>query len=218
MHAETFSRMCCPGCGRCPRCAGRRSSRSHRCPRRLRLRRRLPLGGIKSQNIFEVKPDASADPATPSRPTASAPRCSPATTRPCGGRWGGRHRLQQPARQAPEAGNLIQPFVQYPGSAPDQRGRGLAPGAQQLDHSLWRRAAAHRDGCCCPCIFYWHQGPIWGMAHPTGPQDRALHPVRARGPLGQCHRLSCILAVFGHRHGVWQVLHPAGHGARCLAG
>ena len=63
-----------------------------------------------------------------------------------------------------EKGMLIQPFVQYPGSRLTQRRRSLAPGAQQLDHSLRRRAdpdcarwpahcstgAAARWGAICP--------------------------------------------------------------------
>ena len=50
----------------------------------------------------------------PARPTASAPKSSPATTRLCGAGVTGYSSL--PKSQAPEAGNLIQPFVQYPGS------------------------------------------------------------------------------------------------------
>jgi hypothetical protein len=41
-------------------------------------------GGIKSQSIFEVKPDANL--ITRSRAMPSATRFSPATMRPCGGK------------------------------------------------------------------------------------------------------------------------------------
>jgi formate dehydrogenase subunit gamma len=75
-------------------------------------------GGIQSQNIFEVKPDASADPGYAEQTNAQRAAVQPGNNAPMWRKVGegvtGFSSL--PKSQAPEAGNLIQPFVQYPGS------------------------------------------------------------------------------------------------------
>lgn len=76
------------------------------------------VGGIQSQNIFEVKPDASALPGYAEQTNAQRAKVQPGNNSPM---W---RKVSQgvtgysslPRSQAPEAGNLIQPFVQYPGS------------------------------------------------------------------------------------------------------
>lgn len=77
-----------------------------------------PAGGIKSQNIFEVKPDASADPGYAEQTNAERAKVQPGNNAPIwrqvGAGVNGFSSL--PKSEAPEAGNLIQPFVQYPGS------------------------------------------------------------------------------------------------------
>ncbi|MEO8021891.1 formate dehydrogenase subunit gamma [Polaromonas sp.] len=75
-------------------------------------------GGIQSQNIFEVKPDASADPNYAAQTNAERAKVQPGNNAPMWRQVGqgvtGYSSL--PKSEAPEAGNLIQPFVQYPGS------------------------------------------------------------------------------------------------------
>lgn len=75
-------------------------------------------GGIQGQNIFEVKPDASADPNYAKQTNAERARVQPGNNAPMWRQVGsgvtGYSSL--PKSEAPEAGNLIQPFVQYPGS------------------------------------------------------------------------------------------------------
>lgn len=75
-------------------------------------------GGIQSQNIFEVKPDASAEPGYAEQTNAERAKVQPGNNAPMWRQVGagvtGYSSL--PKSQAPEAGNLIQPFVQYPGS------------------------------------------------------------------------------------------------------
>jgi formate dehydrogenase subunit gamma len=75
-------------------------------------------GGIQSQNIFEVKPDASADPKYAEQTNGERAKVQPGNNAPMWRQVGqgvtGYSSL--PTTQAPEAGNLIQPFVQYPGS------------------------------------------------------------------------------------------------------
>jgi formate dehydrogenase subunit gamma len=76
-------------------------------------------GAIQSANIFEVKPDASADPAYATQSNAERAKVQPGNNAPMwrqvGAGVNGHSSL--PASEAPEAGNLIQPFVQYPGSS-----------------------------------------------------------------------------------------------------
>ncbi len=76
------------------------------------------LGGVQGANIFEVKPDASADPDYARQTNAERARVQPGNNAPM---WrqvaaGVTGTSSLPKSEAPEAGNLIQPFVQYPGS------------------------------------------------------------------------------------------------------
>ncbi len=74
--------------------------------------------GIQSQNIMDVKPDASADPAYAAQTNGQRAQVQPGNNAPMwrqvGSGVAGYSSL--PVTQAPEAGVLIQPFVQYPGS------------------------------------------------------------------------------------------------------
>lgn len=75
-------------------------------------------GGIHGQNIFEVKPDANLDPQYASQTNAERAKVQPGNNAPM---WrqvvaGSTGLSSLPVSQAPEAGNLIQSFVQYPGS------------------------------------------------------------------------------------------------------
>lgn len=74
--------------------------------------------GIQSQNIMDVKPDASADPGYDKQSNAERAKVQPGNNAPV---WrdvgaGATGFSSLPKSQAPEAGNLVQPFVQYPGS------------------------------------------------------------------------------------------------------
>ncbi|MEP6965194.1 MAG: formate dehydrogenase subunit gamma, partial [Polaromonas sp.] len=76
------------------------------------------VGGIQGQNIFEVKPDASAAPGYDRQTNGERAKVQPGNNAPMWRQVGqgvtGYSSL--PRSEAPEAGNLIQPFVQYPGS------------------------------------------------------------------------------------------------------
>ena len=74
--------------------------------------------GIQGQSIFEVKPDASTDPAYAKQTNGERAKVQPGNNAPM---WravgqGATGYSSLPISQAPEAGTLIQPFVQYPGS------------------------------------------------------------------------------------------------------
>ncbi len=75
-------------------------------------------GAIKGANIFDVKPDANEAPGYATQTNAERAKVQPGNNAPMWRQVGagvtGNSSL--PKSQAPEAGNLIQPFVQYPGS------------------------------------------------------------------------------------------------------
>jgi formate dehydrogenase subunit gamma len=74
--------------------------------------------GIRGQNIFEVKPDASQDPGFLEQTNGERQRVMPGNNAPMWRdvRGGVTGFSSLPVEQAPEAGNLIQGFAQYPGS------------------------------------------------------------------------------------------------------
>ena len=78
----------------------------------------VATAGIQGQNIFEVKPDASLDPKYAAQTNAERAKVQPGNNAPMWRQVGsgvtGYSSL--PKSEAPEAGNLIQPFVKYPGS------------------------------------------------------------------------------------------------------
>ncbi|WP_372826246.1 formate dehydrogenase subunit gamma [Polaromonas sp.] len=141
-----------------------------------------PAGGIKSQNIFEVKPDASADPNYADQTNAERAKVQPGNNAPMWRKVGegvtGFSSL--PKSEAPEAGNLIQPFVQYPGSRLTNAGE------------AWRQV---RNNWIIPyggslllivltaiAIFYFTKGTIKNHSADTGrkierftPFERAAH-------------------------------------------
>ena len=74
--------------------------------------------GVKSANIFQIAPGADADPKYKDQTNAERGQVQPGNNAPM---WravgqGATGYISLPKSQAPEAGNLIQPFVQYPGS------------------------------------------------------------------------------------------------------
>jgi formate dehydrogenase subunit gamma len=75
-------------------------------------------GGIQGQSIFEVKPDASADPNYSKQTNAERNKVQPGNNAPI---WrqagqGAEGYSSLPKRDAPEAGYLMQGITQYPGS------------------------------------------------------------------------------------------------------
>lgn len=74
--------------------------------------------GVKSANIFQIAPGADADPKYKDQSNAERAQVQPGNNAPM---WravgqGVSGYTSLPKSEAPEAGNLIQPFVQYPGS------------------------------------------------------------------------------------------------------
>ena len=143
-------------------------------------------GGIQSQNIFEVKPDASNDPGYAAQTNNERSKVQPGNNAPV---WrqvgaGSEGHSSLPKSEAPEAGTLIQPFVQYPGSKLTNAGE------------AWRQV---RNNWIIPyggalvlivigaiALFYWRKGTIKQHAPDTGrkierftPFERSAHWANA---------------------------------------
>ena len=145
-----------------------------------------PMGGIQSQNIFSVKPDASEEPGYANQTNAERRQVQPGNNAPMWRQVGagvtGVSSL--PKSEAPEAGNLIQPFVQYPGSSLTNAGE------------AWRQV---RNNWIIPyggsfivivlgaiALFYWRVGMIAQHGADTGrkierftPLERSAHWTNA---------------------------------------
>ena len=137
---------------------------------------------IQGQNIFEVKPDASEDPKYAGQTNGERMKVQPGNNAPMWRQVGsgvtGYSSL--PKSESPEAGNLIQPFVQYPGSRLTNAGE------------AWRQV---RNNWLIPyggslllivvlaiALFYFAKGSIKNHAPDTGrkierftPFERAAH-------------------------------------------
>jgi len=133
-------------------------------------------GGIKSANIFQIAPDADSDPKYKDQTNAERAKVQPGNNAPMWGQVGqgvtGYNSL--PKSQAPEAGNLIQPFVQYPGSRLTNAGE------------AWRQV---RNNWLIPyggslllialgavALFYWRKGTIELHGAETGRQIERFTP------------------------------------------
>ncbi|MDM0000324.1 formate dehydrogenase subunit gamma [Variovorax sp. J22P240] len=141
-----------------------------------------PAGGIRSQNIFDVRPEASADPNFLNQTNGERQRVQPGNNAPM---WrqvsGGVTGFSSlPASEAPEAGNLIQRFVQFPGSHYTNAGE-----AWRQVRNNWiipYGAALLFVTLLALAIFYFTRGPIGLHGQETGrkierftPFERATH-------------------------------------------
>ncbi len=142
--------------------------------------------GVQSANIFEVKPDASLDAGYATQSNGERAKVQPGNNAPM---WrqvgaGAEGYSSLPKSTAPEAGVLIQPFTQYPGSRLTSAGE------------AWRQV---RNNWIIPyggalllivlgaiALFYWRKGPIKLDDAPTGrkierftPFERSAHWANA---------------------------------------
>ena len=143
-------------------------------------------GGIQGQNIFEVKPevkrDASNDPGYMGQTNGQRNAVQPHNNSPMwrGVQAGVAGYSSLPRHEAPEAGVLIQPQVQYPGTRMTTAGQGwrevrnlyIVPYGAAL---LWIVVLAL-------AIFYFTKGPVGQSGADTGrkierftPFERAAH-------------------------------------------
>jgi formate dehydrogenase subunit gamma len=143
-------------------------------------------GAVQSANIMDVKPEASAEPGYATQTNGERNKVQPGNNAPM---WrqvsaGVTGFSSLPKSEAPEAGNLIQPFVQYPGSRLTNAGE------------AWREV---RNNWLIPyggslvlivlgaiAVFYWRVGAIKLHDKPTGrlierftPFERSAHMANA---------------------------------------
>ena len=153
-------------------------------------------GAIKSQNILDVKPDASAEPGYATQTNGERAKVQPGNNAPMWRQVGsgvtGYSSL--PLSQAPEAGNLIQPFVQYPGSRLTNAGE------------AWRQV---RNNWIIPyggalllivvgaiALFYWRKGSLALHGSETGRQIERFTPFERSAHWANAIAFS-ILAISG---------------------
>jgi formate dehydrogenase subunit gamma len=144
------------------------------------------IAPVQSVNIMDVQPEASTDPNYAKQTNGERSKVQPGNNAPVWRQVGsgvtGTSSL--PKSEAPEAGNLIQPFVQYPGSSLTNAGE------------AWRQV---RNNWLIPYggsfilivlvaigIFYWRVGCIKLHDIPTGrlierftPFERSAHMINA---------------------------------------
>lgn len=141
---------------------------------------------IQSQNIMDVKPEASQDPGYATQTNAERAKVQPGNNAPM---WrdvgrGVTGYTSLPASQAPEAGNLIQPFVKYPGSRVTTAGEAWR---QVRNHWIIPYGAALLlIVVVAIALFYWRKGTMQLHGKPTGRTierftyfERAAHWVNA---------------------------------------
>ena len=135
-----------------------------------------PAPAVQSANIMDVKPDASQAPGYAEQTNGERAKVQPGNNAPM---WrdvgkGVAGYSSLPVRQAPEAGVLIQPFVEYPGSRLTNAGE------------AWRQV---RNNWIIPyggsllfivalaiAIFYWRKGAIRLHGTPTGREIERFTP------------------------------------------
>ena len=135
-----------------------------------------PAPAVQSTNIMDVKPEASQAPGYAEQTNGERDKVQPGNNAPM---WrdvgkGVAGYSSLPVREAPEAGVLIQPFVEYPGSRLTNAGE------------AWRQV---RNNWIIPyggsllfivalaiAIFYWRKGKIPLHGTPTGRQIERFTP------------------------------------------
>lgn len=153
-------------------------------------------GGIQSQNIFEVKPDASNEPGYDKQTNADRAKVQPGNNAPV---WravgaGAQGTSSLPKSEAPEAGILIQPFAQYPGAPLTNAGE------------AWRQV---RNNWIIPyggslvlivfgaiALFYWRKGSFNQHAPDTGRKIERFTPFERSAHWANAIAFS-ILAISG---------------------
>ncbi len=152
--------------------------------------------GVKSANIFQLAPSADADPKYKDQTNAQRAEVQPGNNAPM---WravgqGVTGVTSLPKTQAPEAGNLIQPFVQYPGSRLASAGEAW----RQVRNNIIipYGAALLLIAVGAMALFYFSKGPIELHGQETGrkierftPFERSAHWTNAIA--------FCALAISG---------------------
>ena len=154
------------------------------------------VGGIQSANIMDIKPEASLEPGYAKQSNAERGKVQPGNNAPM---WrqvgaGAEGFTSYPKDSAPEAGILIQPFTQYPGSRLTNAGE------------AWRQV---RNGLIIPYggalllivlgglgLYYWRLGAVKLDDAPTGRKIERFTPFERSAHWANAIAFS-ILAISG---------------------
>jgi formate dehydrogenase subunit gamma len=152
--------------------------------------------GIKGQNIFDVTPDASQEPGYATQTNAERAAVQPGNNAPMWRQVGGgvTGYSSLPKDQAPEAGNLIQPFVQYPGSMFTNAGE-----AWRQVRNRWLipyGGALLLIALGAVGVFYWRKGTLQLHGAETGRKIERFTPFERSAHWANAIAFS-ILAVSG---------------------
>ena len=152
--------------------------------------------GIQSANIMDIKPDASTEPGYAAQNNGERAKVQPGNNAPM---WrqvgsGTEGYSSLPKSSAPEAGVLIQPFVQYPGSRLTNAGE------------AWRQV---RNNWIIPyggalvlivlgaiALFYWRVGTMKLHGQPTGRKIERFTPFERSAHWSNAIAF-CVLAISG---------------------
>lgn len=152
--------------------------------------------GIQSANIMEVKPDASTESGYATQNNGERAKVQPGNNAPMWRQVGSgvEGHSSLPKSSAPEAGVLIQPFVQYPGSRLTNAGE------------AWRQV---RNNWIIPyggslvlivlgaiALFYWRVGTMKLHGQPTGRKIERFTPFERSAHWSNAIAF-CILAISG---------------------
>ena len=177
--------------------------------------------GVKSANIFQIAPGADADPKYKDQTNAERGQVQPGNNAPM---WravgqGVTGYTSLPKSQAPEAGNLIQPFVQYPGSRLASAGESW----RQVRNNIIipYGAALLLIAVGAMALFYFSKGTIELHGQETGrkierftPFERSAHWANAIAFVSLAiSGIVVALLVHAHRNG-WQLV-PAARAGLC---
>jgi formate dehydrogenase subunit gamma len=153
-------------------------------------------GGIQSANIMDIKPEASLEPGYAKQSNAERGKVQPGNNAPMWRQVGAgvEGYSSLPKSTAPEAGILIQPFTQYPGSRLTNAGE------------AWRQV---RNGFIIPYggalvllvlgalgLYYWRKGAVKLDDKPTGRKIERFTPFERSSHWANAIAFS-ILAISG---------------------
>jgi formate dehydrogenase subunit gamma len=153
-------------------------------------------GGIQSANIMDIKPEASLEPGYATQNNGERAKVQPGNNAPMWRQVGAgvEGYSSLPKSTAPEAGILIQPFTQYPGSRLTNAGE------------AWRQV---RNGLIIPYggalvllvlgalgLYYWRKGAVKLDGKPTGRKIERFTPFERSAHWANAIAFS-ILAISG---------------------
>jgi formate dehydrogenase subunit gamma len=150
-------------------------------------------GAIQSQNILDVKPDASDGPGYAGQTNGERAKVQPGNNAPMW-RQVGSGVTGYSSLPAPESGTLIQPFVQYPGSRLTNAGEAWRQVRNQWIIPYGGSLLLIVVGAIA--LFYWRKGAMALHGAPTGRKIERFTPFERSAHWANAAAFS-VLAISG---------------------